>query len=576
MLWVMLLAFFKVLMMKVMKTSPLAVAENPSAQIPEDIFNKHYRRPVERPFYKDERSTTTVLLGGLSYTHDRLMAAALRNLNIKAFALPPTSLSSFELGREYGNNGYCNPTYFTVGNLLAYLKELEDSGLSKEEIIEKYAFITAGCNAPCRFGLIEIEYRMALKDAGYQGFRVLVFKKEDGLSQSVRGLGIEINPTFFLALVNAINMADILISRSNEIRPHEINKGETDRVKEKATVKLCELLENRKKLWIKEKWWKFFKYGEIEKTAFNIYTFYHQLTNQENTLALREIGRWFDTIEVDYLRQKAIVKLTGELWAGTTEGEGNYNMHRFLEEEGAEILVEPVATYILFMLHKHLLRQQDKKEVIIKRGIDKWWHYYKLPGNFIDYKKKVWILNLGVKLYKREYNRLLHAMNGRHGLVSQEKLQKLAHQYYHTHIEGGEGFMEVAKNIYYHVNHKCHMVLSLKPFGCMPSTQSDGVQTAVIERHPEMIFIPVETSGEGRTNAHNRVLMALSEAKTKLKSEFHEALEKANHDLTDLQQYIRKNPELRKAYYDLPKQHGVVSKAANLIYHVDKRMLQSA
>ena len=124
-----------------MKKTEEPVNDNPVVQIPEDIHKKHYRRPIERPFYKDERSTTTVLLGGLSYTHDRLMAASLRNLGIRAKALPPTSLSSFELGREYGNNGYCNPTYFTVGNLLAYLKELEQTGLSKAEIIDKYAFI---------------------------------------------------------------------------------------------------------------------------------------------------------------------------------------------------------------------------------------------------------------------------------------------------------------------------------------------------------------------------------------------------------------------------------------------------
>ena len=90
---------------------------------------------------------------------------------------------------------------------MGYLRKLEHSGISRQAIIEKYAFLTAGCNSPCRFGFIEIEYRMALKEAGYDGFRVLVFKKEGGISQSVRGLGIEINFPFILAIVNAINVA---------------------------------------------------------------------------------------------------------------------------------------------------------------------------------------------------------------------------------------------------------------------------------------------------------------------------------------------------------------------------------
>ena len=46
------------------------------------------------------------------------------------------------------------------------------------------------------------------------------------------------------------------------------------------------------------------------------------------------------------------------------------------------------------------------------------------------------------------------------------------------------------------------MVLSLKPFGCMPSTQSDGAQAAVVSHFKDMIYLPIETSGEGEMNAH--------------------------------------------------------------------------
>ncbi|MFZ0419433.1 MAG: hypothetical protein WAM04_15140 [Candidatus Sulfotelmatobacter sp.] len=51
-------------------------------------------------------------------------------------------------------------------------------------------------------------------------------------------------------------------------------------------------------------------------------------------------------------------------------------------------------------------------------------------------------------------------------------------------------------DVYYTVHHLCHMVLALKPFGCMPSSQSDGVQSAVVSRFPEMIFLPIETAGD--------------------------------------------------------------------------------
>ena len=48
-----------------------------------------------------------------------------------------------------------------------------------------------------------------------------------------------------------------------------------------------------------------------------------------------------------------------------------------------------------------------------------------------------------------------------------------------------------------------------------------------------MIYLPVETSGEGEINAHSRVQMALGEAKTKAKTEFAEALERAGLTLDE-------------------------------------------
>ena len=55
-------------------------------------------------------------------------------------------------------------------------------------------------------------------------------------------------------------------------------------------------------------------------------------------------------IEVDRLRVKPLVKITGEFWAQTTEGDGNFHMFQFLEREGAEVMVEPIANWIMYLL----------------------------------------------------------------------------------------------------------------------------------------------------------------------------------------------------------------------------------
>jgi len=132
--------------------------------------------------------------------------------------------------------------------------------------------------------------------------------------------------------------------------------------------------------------------------------------------------------------------------------------------------------------------------------------------------------------------------------------------------------MEVGKNVYYTVNHLCHMVLALKPFGCMPSTQSDGVQSRVVNKFKDMIFLPIETSGEGEVNAHSRVQMALAEAKAKARAEFDGVLKETGRSLDELRDYVDQHPKLKKALYRVPHRNGIAGTAAQFAWHVSDLM----
>ena len=151
------------------------------------------------------------------------------------------------------------------------------------------------------------------------------------------------------------------------------------------------------------------------------------------------------------------------------------------------------------------------------------------------FRKKWLLLTMGERIWERQYARVVAGMgNVAQPLLRKRSWRNLAHPFYHSLARGGEGHLEVGKNVYYTVHHLCHMVLALKPFGCMPSSQSDGVQSTVISRFPEMIFLPIETAGEGEINAHSRVQMALGEAKAKAKAEFDRCLESTGQRLEDI------------------------------------------
>src|SRR5438128_706387 len=92
----------------------------------------HFKKPVERPFTAAQRPETTLLFGGLTWKHEKLVHGALEGLGYRAEAVPTPNVKAFQTGKEYGNNGQCNPTYFTVGNLAQYLQTLAAQGLDKQ------------------------------------------------------------------------------------------------------------------------------------------------------------------------------------------------------------------------------------------------------------------------------------------------------------------------------------------------------------------------------------------------------------------------------------------------------------
>ncbi len=531
----------------------------------------HFKKPVEKPFTREQRGSTTLLFGGLTWKHEKLVHGALEGLGYRAEAVPTPNVKAFQAGKEYGNNGQCNPTYFTVGNLVQYLQSLEEQGLTKQEIIDRYVFFTAGACGPCRFGMYEAEYRLALRNSGFDGFRVLLFQQSGGLNQSDAEAGLEMNLDFFLGILNALNCGDVMNEVAYALRPYEVNAGETDKVLDEGMEYLHEVF-RKKQPWKLEGVLSKYLGGFTDKAEY-IGKFVNQLKGDDYVPALERCRDQFNEIEIDRLRVKPIVKITGEFWAQTTEGDGNFNMFNFLQKEGAQVLVEPIGTWIMYMIHQVVQKYKDFKGLEEGAVLPPVWKVGQRAKIEINYRQKVAKLKLAEAIFKGEYHKIVDALGGiAHHLTDQYELQRLGHPFYNSRAGGGEGHLEVAKNIYYSNKDLAHMVLSLKPFGCMPSTQSDGAQSAVVSNYKDMIYLPVETSGEGEINAHSRVQMALGEAKNKAKKEFAEALQQAGLTLQQCRDWVALHPETKKPLYQVPHAKGFTGLAANFVLHIAERM----
>jgi len=407
---------------------------------------------------------------------------------------------------------------------------------------------------------------------------VLLFKDSDGIKAASGEPGLKFTIDFGFGMLNAMHLGDVFNDLIYQIRPFEMNKGETDRVFRETVDGLCDDLKNRRSFEIEERapeWAKpKFKSNKILRNTFNVFGKMNEhLRGKDYLNALATAREKMDAIEVDRTKVKPVVKITGEFWAQTTEGDGNFNMFAFLEREGAQVLVEPIATWVAYLMYQAKAHSRAKWPVTRPYRSPEWWELKKHLANQMALRKKLMMIGVGEAMWYSLYHRVINRLGGiTHHLVDQTELAELAHPFYNQFARGGEGHLEVGKNVYYTVHKLCHMVLALKPFGCMPSSQSDGVQSAVINKFKDMIFLPIETSGEGEVNAHSRVQMALGEAKVKAKAEFEEALKSTGKRLDDIKGYIAEHPELRRPFYHVPHRPGIAGTAAQFILHVSDRM----
>ena len=82
---------------------------------------EHWRDDNPTTFTGGQRAHTTLLISGLTMAHDLFLQGALRGIGYKVKAIDVPDNSALTFGKEFGNRGQCNPTYFTVGNLVKYL-----------------------------------------------------------------------------------------------------------------------------------------------------------------------------------------------------------------------------------------------------------------------------------------------------------------------------------------------------------------------------------------------------------------------------------------------------------------------
>src|SRR4029079_4278116 len=159
------------------------------------------------------------------------------------------------------------------------------------------------------------------------------------------------------------------------------------------------------------------------------------------TDALREVHRRCAAIEVDRLRPKPVVKITGEFYLQTVEGDPNYNIHRWLESEGAEVYPAPIAVWLDYLIRVAVQKVEDYV------GIERY------------ARARLATLHTLHRVFRWAYNRLRRALGDiPHEMPDQYELRSLAAPYFHHRLRGGEGDMLIGQALWTPEDKEAHMI----------------------------------------------------------------------------------------------------------------------
>jgi predicted nucleotide-binding protein (sugar kinase/HSP70/actin superfamily) len=493
-----------------------------------------YRAYKPRPFTREERDKVTILFGNLHWRAERVMQGVFSNLGYRTQILPTATRADLLSGREVADIGQCCPTSFTTGNLVNTLRN-EARRIGAEEVSKNYIYLTAGSCGACRFGQYHQSYELALRNSGLDGFRMFLMGQGDLDQGAAAGGGLDLNLPLLLGSAWSVLLADIVQDLEYQTRPYEVKAGETVRASKDAVEILHKAMLDRPQIgerWGGKKW------GSLA---------WH-LASPYFVNAMRDVRRRFDEVEVDRLRMKPKVKITGEFYLQTVEGDPNYNIHRWLEAEGAEVY--PAVIVIWFDYLMRMAAQDFEDHIGINRGA------------FLKMKS----IHAAQGLLRWTYSRMRGALNGvPHELPLQSMLRDLAAPYYHSRLNGGEGDMLVGKALWAHQKKKAHMICELSPYSCMPNTMSIGAMSAVVGKHPDLLYAPLEIKGDAEVHALSRCQMILTEAKKRAQKEYDEALARTGKTPDQLRE--RETAQMRRATYRVPR-YGVTGTAANYALHL--------
>lgn len=178
-------------------------------------------------FTKEMKKTHTILVPYMLEMHFDLLVEVFRSFGYKLEVLKNRSEEVVQEGLMYVHNDTCYPALLVIGQMINALKS------GKYDIDHTALMITqtgGGCRASNYIHLL----RKALKKAGFENVPVISLN----LSGLEKNSGFKLTFPLMTRAMACLVYGDVLMLLKNQVRPYEVNKGETDALVKKYVAEL--------------------------------------------------------------------------------------------------------------------------------------------------------------------------------------------------------------------------------------------------------------------------------------------------------------------------------------------------
>jgi len=410
-------------------------------------------------FKKEMKEDYTILVPNMLPIHFTLLKSVFNAHGYKMEVLDNEGYKVVEEGLKLVHNDTCYPALLVIGQFIDALK-------SGKYDINKTALLITQTGGGCRASNYIHLLRKALIKAGYEHVPVI----------SLNYSGLEKNSGFKYTIpmlkksLAVVAYGDLLMLLNNQVKPYEMNKGDSERLVDEWVQRLSNEF----------KYNKGYKFTALKKN-------------------LDMITKSFS--EIPKLKSKKVkVGVVGEIYVKYSSL-GNNKLEEFLHNEDCEVMVPGLMGFLMYCVENGIIDSAMYGGGYIKSIISKKINEYlgKIEGAIIESVNKSgsFVAPTGFTHLKSLGEKVI-------GLGSKM----------------GEGWLLPAE-IMELIQMGYENVICTQPFGCLPNhIIGKGLFRKIKSIHAEANIVPIDYDpGATKVNQENRIKLMLSVAKEKLQTE---------------------------------------------------------